>query len=88
MLERTELGEVKIMAGLWLESWTSRIDGVEHILTTEGSEGDGQPIKKAGLSALAGKSSPSTRRAEGFYAKDGEESQFQESKGEGLFIGG
>ena len=87
MLEKTELGTVKITEGLWLGSRTSRIDGVEHILTTEGSEGDNQPVRKAGLSALAGKLSPSTTRAEVFYAKDGEGSQFQESRDEGLFIG-
>jgi hypothetical protein len=38
-----------------------------------------QPVRKAGLSALAGKSSPSTTRAKGFYAKDREGESVSES---------
>lgn len=37
---------------LGLGGRTSRIDGTAHILTTGGSEEDGQPYSKAGLSAL------------------------------------
>lgn len=47
MLERTELEAETV---LWLGRRTSRIDGVVHIVTMDGSQGDNQPVRKAGLS--------------------------------------
>ena len=55
---------------------TSRIDSVANILTTEGSEGDDQPARKAGLSALAGKSEASATRTKGFCAENRDGSQY------------
>ena len=52
---------------------TSRIDGVANILTTDGSEGDDQPVRKAGLSA---KSEASATRTEGFCAENRDRSQY------------
>lgn len=83
MLEKTEPERVRMTAGIWLGSRTSRIDGVVRILTTEGSERDVQPVRKAGLSALTGNSRASVTRTERFCAEDREGSQFQESKGGG-----
>ena len=55
---------------------TSHIDGVTNILTTDGSEGDDQPARKAGLSVLAGKSEASVTRTKRFCAENRDGSQY------------
>jgi hypothetical protein len=52
LLEGTEPEKESMKMRLGLGGRTSRIDGTAHILTTGGSEEDGQPYSKAGLSAL------------------------------------
>ena len=55
---------------------TSHIDGVANILTADESEGDDQPVRKAGLSMLAGKSEALVTRTEGFCAENRDGSQY------------
>ena len=55
---------------------TSHIDGVTNILTTDGSEGNNQPVRKAGLSVLAGKSEVLATRTKGFCAENRDGSQY------------
>ena len=49
-------------------------------LTVDGPEGDDQPVKKAGLSTLAGKSEALVTRTKGFCAENRDGSQSQESE--------
>ena len=63
LLEGTEPEKESVTMRLGLGGRTSRIDGTAHILTTGGSEEDGQPHSKARLSALTD-DGPSATRAE------------------------
>jgi len=52
LLEGTEPETESVKERLVLGSRTSRSDGMANILTTAGSEVDGQPYSKVGLSEL------------------------------------
>jgi len=70
LLEGTEPEKESMTRRLGLGGRTSRIDGTAHILTTGGSEEDGQPHSKARLSALTD-DGPSATRAERIKARNG-----------------
>jgi hypothetical protein len=73
LLEGTEPEKESMTVRLGLGGRTSRIDAIAIILTTEGSEADGQPYSEAGLPALT--DDLLQQRAEAFNAGDGKGSQ-------------
>lgn len=100
LLEGTEPEIESRKERLGLGSRTSRSDGIANILTTAGSEVDGQPYSKVGLPTLKAmwtfsKEDPEesmessrVRRGVNIRSKGNEESREREGEQRGKFIGG